>query len=426
MEIFILIILILLNGFFALSEIALVSSKPSRLEQMRINGSKGAAVALRLLQNSKNFLSAVQVGITLIGILTGAYGGITVADKVAPVFRYFDLTRPFANDIALAVTVVVITFFSIVIGELVPKTIALSNPEAIAKRIAPVIQYFSRIFFPFVKLLSGSTSLINKILNIQQKSEQVTEAELRQMIKIASSEGVIEKEQNLLHERVFYFADKKAKHIMKHRTDVEWVDINKPNDSIKEQILITHRSKIICCDGNLDHFLGILYVKDYLGAVSRGESINIKDLLIQPLIVPENAEAQKVLNLFRQNSVHFCVVVNEYGGFEGIITLRDIMENIIGDIPDEGEPYEPDLFVRDDNSVLINGDAPVETLAEIIEPFEIDFEKIDYSTVAGFVFNYIDKIPKVGDKFTYAGYEFEIVDIDGNRIDKILVKKIMV
>ncbi len=423
MEIVVLGILILLNGFFALSEIALVSSKKSRLEQSRIEGSNGAKIALYLLENSGNFLSSIQIGITLIGIVTGVYGGINIADDVSPFFQSIDFTRPYANEIALSLTVVVITFVSIVIGELVPKTIALSRPERIAIFVAPVIYYFNGAFYPFVKLLSVSTNLINKLIGIKKPSEQLTEAELRQMIKIASNEGVIEKEQNIIHEKIFYFSDKKAKHIMTHRTDVEWIDIDRPNDEIKRRLLDVQHSKIICCKGELDDFQGILYLRDFYKSITLTNEFKIGDLIIEPIVVPENADAKKVLDLLRQKKIHICCVVNEYGGFEGIITLHDIIENIIGQIPDEGENYEPDVFIRDDKSVLVSGDAPIETLVEIIEDFTIDFEKIDYSTVAGFVFNQINKIPQIGDKLDYLGYKIEIVDIDGNRIDKILITK---
>jgi putative hemolysin len=423
MELIVIGILILLNGFFALSEIALVSSKKSRLEQMKIEGRRGAKTALKLLKNSENFLSAVQVGITLIGIVTGVYGGLNIAEDITPHLQQIKFLESSANEIALAVTIVIITYFSIVMGELVPKTIALSNPEKIAVKIAPVIFYFSKLFYPFVKLLSVSTNLFNNFIGIEKKPDYLTEAELRQMLKMASHEGVIEKEQNLIHEKVFYFADKKAKHIMTHRVDVEWVDLKESDDVVKAAILRSRHSKIICCEEGLDNFTGILSIKDYLLAFNTGRSINITDLLIPPLIVPENSEARKVLKLFRQKQSYFCIVVNEYGSFEGIITLHDIMENLIGEMPEEGESDEPDIYIRNDKSVLVSGDAPVEILDGIIEGFVIDFGQIDYSTVAGFVFDNIRKIPQVGDKFEYAGYTIEIVDIDGNRIDKLLIYK---
>ena len=252
----------------------------------------------------------------------------------------------------------------------------------------------------------------------------MTEPELRQMIKIASREGVIEKEQKKLHEKVFYFSDKRAKHIMTHRTEVEWIDLKKPEEKIRSEILKARHSKILCCNGILENFVGVLFIKDYLLALNSDTPVKITDLLIQPLIIPESSDAHKVLALFKQKLTQFCIVVNEYGSFEGIITLHDIMENIIGEFPEEGDSMEPDIFIRDDKSVLVSGDAPVEILDGIIEGFMIDFEKIDYSTVAGFVFSNINKIPQIGDKFEYAGYLIEIVDIDGKRIDKILIRQI--
>ncbi|HBE41942.1 MAG TPA: HlyC/CorC family transporter [Bacteroidales bacterium] len=424
MEILILTVLILLNGFFSLSEIALVSSKRSRLEQLRNEGRNGASTALRLLDNSGNFLSAIQVGITLIGIVTGYYGGSNLADDVAPLFEKIGFIGNSAHNVALVLTIIIITYFSIVIGELVPKIISLSNPEKIAIRIAPFISFFSKSFYPFIKFLSSSTSVIVKILGIKHKIEHITEAELRQMIKLASREGVIEQEQNKIHEKVFYFSDKRAKHIMTHRTEVEWINLKKPEEVIRSEIMGTKHSKILCCNGSLENFAGVLVVRDYLISLNRNKEMKIKDLLVQPLIIPETSDAHKVLELFKEKLTQFCVVVNEYGSFEGIITLHDIMENIIGEVPEEGEPYEPDIFIRDDKSVLVNGDAPAEILDGIIEGFTIDFEKVDYSTVAGFVFSKINRIPRIGDKIEYAGYSIEIIDIDGNRIDKVLIRKI--
>ena len=424
MEILILGILILMNGFFSLSEIAMVSSKRSRLEQFKIEGRRGANTALRLMDHSGTFLSAIQVGITLIGIVTGVYGGMNIADDITPLFRKIGFPESTVHEFALALTIITITYFSIVIGELVPKTIALSNPEKIAVKIAPPVYYFSSLFYPVVRFLSFSTSLIIKILGIKKRSVQLTESELRQMIKIASREGVIEKEQKKIHEKVFYFSDKRAKHIMTHRTEVEWINLKKPEATVRSEILKTRHSKILCCNGNLDNFIGVLYLKDYLLALNSDKDFKITDLLAQPLIIPESSDAHKVLDLFKQKLTQFCIVVNEYGSFEGIITLHDIMENIIGEFPEEGEPVEPDIFVRDDKSMLVNGDAPVEILDGIIEGFTIDFEKIDYSTVAGFVFSHTKKIPQIGDKFEYAGYMIEIVDIDGKRIDKILIRKV--
>lgn len=422
-EIFVLILLIIINGFFALSEIALVSGKKTRLEHEMLRGSKGAAIALKLLDNSENFLSAIQVGITLIGIVTGVYGGMNIADDVAPFFEQFEPLKTYAGEIALVSTVFFITYLSIVIGELVPKTIALSNPEKIAIRVAPVVYYFSKVFYPFVRLLSGSTSIINRLLGIKKINNQITEAELRQIIKTASNEGVIDKEQNTLHEKVFSFADKKAKHILTHRTDVEWIDLKMSFADIYDKLQDCHHSKIVCCEDNMDEIKGILNLKDFFKKAAVQSSFSIEELLKEPLVVPESKEAQDVLEMMRQQKKQICCVVNEFGGFEGIITMHDIIENILGHIPGDGDEDEPDVFVRSDKSVLVNGDAPIETLGEIIPDFSVDFETIDYSTVAGFVLSQLNKIPSTGDKFEYLDWQFEIIDMDRNKIDKILISE---
>jgi putative hemolysin len=423
MELIVLGFLILLNGFFALSEASLISSKRARLEQFKIKGISGAKVALKLLDNSEVFLSAIQVGITLIGIVTGVYGGVNIADDLTPFFSQYEPIQEFAHEIALSLTVLAITYVSIVIGELVPKTIALSNPEKIAIRVAPIIFYFSKVFYPFVRLLALSTNLINKLIGLKMNEGQVTEQELRHMLKFASHEGVIEKEQNRMHEKVFYFSDKKAKHIMTHRKDVEWIDIEQSKDDFYAEMLDLKHSKIIVGRNGIDEFIGVLKVKEYLINFYSKNPEPLESLLAEPIVIPENADAQKVLDLFRQKQNYLAVVVDEYGSFEGIITLHDIIENIIGDVPEEGENLEPDVFVRDDQSVLVSGDAPIETLVDLIEDFHIDFEEIDYSTVAGYVFNHINKIPELGDKVVLADCIIEVVDIDNNKIDKVLITK---
>ncbi|MBV5312232.1 MAG: HlyC/CorC family transporter [Prolixibacteraceae bacterium] len=423
MELIVLGFLILLNGFFALSEAALISSKRARLEQFKVKGKSGAKVAMKLLENSENFLSAIQVGITLIGIVTGVYGGVNIADDITPFFNQFELTREFAHEIALSLTVLAITYISIVIGELVPKTIALSNPEKISIRVAPIVFYFSKVFYPFVRLLALSTKLINKIIGLKQSEGQVTEQELRHMLKFASNEGVIEEEQNRMHEKVFYFSDKKAKHIMTHRKDVEWIDAEQKKEEIHEEILNLRHSKIIVGRNSIDEFTGVLNVKEYLINFYSPKPEPLDSLLSEPLVIPENADAQRVLDLFREKQNYMAVVVDEYGSFEGIITLHDIIENIIGSVPEEGETPEPEVFVREDQTVLVSGDAPIETLVDLIEDFYIDFDEIDYSTVAGYVFNQINKIPELGDKVVLSDCIIEVVDIDNNKIDKVLITK---
>lgn len=423
MEFLVISLLILLNGFFALSEIALVSSSKSRLEQLKNQGRKGSRTALKLLEDPESFLSSIQVGITLIGIVTGVYGGLSIADDITPFFRKFTMLTNSAEEISLTVTALIITYFSIVIGELVPKTIALSNPEKIAVKIAAPVYYFKLLFYPVVRFLSFSTALINKLLGIKKQTQHLTESEIRYMLKTASMEGVIGKGQDMIHQKVFYFSDKKAKHLMTHRMDVEWIDLNLPENQLKDAILNFRHSRIVCCRDSLDNFQGILLVKDYLTAFARDKEPVISKLITQPVFIPESADAPKVLDRFKKEKVNFCVVVNEYGTLEGIITLHDILENLIGEFPEVGETEEPDIFVRDDKSYLISGDAPVEILDGVFDNYFTDLENIEYTTVAGFVLDHIDKVPQIGDKFTFNDYVIEIVDIDGNRIDKILVRE---
>lgn len=421
--ILVIVVLILLNGFFALSEIALVSSKRTRLETEGNNGHKGAQVALELQSNSENFLSAIQVGITLIGIVNGVYGGVTIAAQVAPFFEHFDIIAPYADNISLVLVVFVITYVSIVVGELVPKTIALNNPEKVAKLVAIPISFFSKVFYPFVSLLSKSTHLLNKLLGIQKRTDVISEMELMSMIKAASMQGVIEKEQDIIHERVFYFSDKRARHLMTHRIDIDWIDVNNNEDAIVNEIVQSRHSKLIVCNGSLDNFLGVVTVKDVLVELLNKTSFTLTQFVDEPLIVPSSIRAQRVLDLFKKNQQYIAFVVDEYGNFEGIITLHDIIENLVGDIPQEDEQIEPDIFLRDDNSSLVSGDASIEIMAQFIDDFVIDFDEIDYSTVAGFVLANINKIPQLGDKFEYEDLIFEIIDLDGNRIDKVLITK---
>lgn len=423
MELLIILLLILINGFFSLSEIAVISSKETRLNQARLTGSKGAVTALKLRDDSENFLSSVQVGITLVGLITGAYSGISLAGYITPFFDKIDTLRPYSHGISISLIMFLTTYVTIVIGELVPKTIALNNPEKVAVKVAPLINIFSKIFFPFVKLLAVSTTFITNLLGIKKTADSMTETELRQMIKTASLDGVIEKDQTNIHEKVFNFSDKRAIHLMTHRIEVEWIDLEETEEEIRKDIEGYQHNKIICCNGSLDNLVGVLLVKDYYKALISGNDFLIKSLVVQPVVIHENTSAPKVLEQMKNHRTHICVVVDEYGDFEGIITFHDIMENLVGLLPDEGEVVEPDYFVRDDKSVLINGDAPIEVMSSIIDDFDIDFELIDYSTVAGFVIDQINEIPKVGDKINYLDYIIEIVDMDGNRIDKVLIWK---
>ena len=419
-DIIVILLLIVLNGFFALSEIAVVSAKKTKLEARRKKGSKGAAMALKLQSDPDNFLSAVQVGITLIGIINGAYGGATFAVYVEPFFEKFVLSAEHAYTISLVIVVFFITYVSIVIGELVPKTVALNNPEKVAIKVSRSINVVKIIFYPFVKLLAVSTSFINRLIGIKPKEDRVTEMELRAMLKTASNEGVIAQEENIIHEQVFYFSDKRSIHIMTHRTDVEWVDISESKDVIINELLKTKHSNILACNKQIDDFVGVISMRNFLMKLTKKEEFSIEELIIEPLIVPSTLRAQKVLESMKEKRQFMAVVVDEYGSLEGIITMHDFFENILGFIPEEADT-DPQIYMRNEYSAIISGEAPIELLSYLDEEFIVDFDEIDYSTIAGFVFSNLNKIPSVGDYFVSGDLSFEVMDVDNNRIDKVLV-----
>ncbi|MDN5306081.1 MAG: magnesium and cobalt exporter, family, partial [Bacteroidota bacterium] len=347
----------------------------------------------------------------------------TLSVYVEPFFRQFAWSAPYASTISIILVVFLITYVSIVIGELVPKTIALNNPEKVSIFVSRPVHVVSIVFYPFVRLLATSTSLFNKLIGLKPVSGTLSEMELRAMLKTASKEGVIEREENIIHEQVFYFSDKRARHLMTHRTDVEWVNVLQKKEQIVADLLKCRHSKVLACNGKLDDFVGIISIKEFLIAYYANHDFSLNELVQEPLIFPSSLRAQKVLETFRDKHKSFAVVVDEYGSLDGIITLHDIFENLVGTLVDENENEEPDIFMRNDHSALVNGEAPLEILTLFLDDFIIDFETIDYSTIAGFVLSNINKIPQVGDKFVYDNTEFEIVDVDGNKIDKVLITK---
>lgn len=424
MDILIILLLILLNGFFSMSEIAIVSFKKIRLEQYENAKPKRVKAAIYLQENQEDFLAAIQVGITLIGLINGFIGGSAVAKYFIPLFEWMKMSTAAAANVSVVVSILLVTFITIVFGELVPKTISLSNPERTSLNVAPVMYWISLIFRPIVKLLAGTTRLVDRILDIKRGESQITEDELRDMLKEAEETGVIEEEQNEIHEKVFYFADKKAKHIMTHRSEVEWIDLNLPEEQFIQQLFEVNSSKILVCDKHIENYAGVLKVKEFFIHKMKNDSCTLQEMLFKPLEFSDTTNAQDILEAFREEQRYFGVVLNEFGDLEGIVTLHDILENLVGEIPEEEEIVEPDIFVREDKSVLVNGDAPIETLLDVIEGFEIDFDEVDYATVAGFVLENIEKMPEIGDGFDILQHHVEIVDMDHNRIDKVLISKI--
>lgn len=401
-----------------MAEIALVSSRKPRLEAQANKGDAKAKAALALATNPNTFLSTVQVGITLIGILTGIFSGENLKSPLIAFFNQFTWAQGYSNAIATAIIVLVITYFSLVIGELVPKRIGLAKPEAIAKSFAKPMSWLSRLTFPFIWLLTTSTNLIVKLFNLKSKDNQVTEEEIKAMISEGSEHGAIEEEEKDIIERVFHLGDRNITSLMTHRTEIVWFDLEDTVDTITEQKDQINHSTYPVCNKTVDDIKGIIYIKDLLKA--SGDTI-LKDLVKPALFVPENNSAYQVLEKIKQTKIHTCFIVNEYGTLEGMLTLNDILEAIVGDVPQSGqEEYE--IVERADGSYLV--DAQI-TFYDFLSRFEktqwMNEGDNEFDTIAGFVLHELKRIPKTGDHFAWKGFEFEIIDMDGQRIDKLLV-----
>jgi len=426
MEIFIISILFLINGLFAMYEIALVSSRKSRLEEKAKFGNIGAKKALKLLREPEKILSAIQVGITLVGIVSGAYGGMAFAEDIAPIFMGIPSLAPHAHTLAIVIVIGLITYFSLIIGELVPKSIALNNPEGIAIFLSPFMSVIGLMFYPVIWFLSVSTKLVLKLFRIKNKEESpVTEEELRILLKQGSEHGVIEKEESDIINEVIRFGDKRASTIMTHRLDVKWIDNTDSTDEILSIALQSSFSRLPVCHKSVDDVKGVVAIKDILAWYINHQTLNLEEIITDPIYIPEQLPATKVLELFRETRNHFGIVVNEYGSMEGIITLHDVTENIMGDLPEIEDADEPDVFQREDGSYLIDGSMNLEDVKDLLvlsSLFEKDEEEVNINTIGGLAMYKLNRIPKTGDKFSVRGKYFEIVDMDGNRVDKLLVK----
>lgn len=423
MEYLIILGLFILNGLFAMSEIALVSSKRARLEEKAKKGSKGAKIALKLLDEPEKFLSTVQIGITLIGIIAGAFGGLAFADDFVPVLQKISWLAPYADKAAIAIVVTVITYLSLVIGELVPKTIAFNNPEGITVTLAPVMKLLSWITTPVVSFLSFSTKIFLKILMIKKKERTpVTEEELKILIEKGTQFGTLEHKESELLKRIFRFGDRRAYEIMTNRQDVIVINIKDTLERIKQQVYENPFSRYPVYDETPDNIFGIFTIKDFFHSLNNKPDFRLKDILTQPLFIPDNLTGIKVFEKFQKTKTYVAIVIDEYGSFEGIITLHDLIENIFGDLPDKHEEEEIAIIKRDDGSLLIDGSILID---ELKEHLHINFEdEENYSTLGGFMMYKLNRIPKAGDKFEYKSYMFEIVDMDAKRVDKVLVTRI--
>ena len=423
MEIIVIILLTFLNAFFALSEISLVSVKKSRIQHLADQGNSRAKTILGLLDKPENFLSSVQVGITLIGIIAGAYGGANLTDDMEKLLVNVKFLGGSVHMVSLFIVIGSITYFTIVVGELVPKTIAMNSAEKIALVCAPIIKYFTLATFPFVKLLSISTKLILKLFGAKENdADHMSEEELKFMLFNAGKQGVLETDESQVHQNLFYFTDQTAKSLMTHNSEVEWIDFNLSIDQIFEQLLKSVRSKFIVCDGQMSNIKGVITIKDFFENY-KTPGFKLQDIIEDPIYIIQNTPAFKILSLFKTRKQYIGTVIDEYGGVVGIITLHDLIEAIVGDLPEEDEVDELDITKRDDGSYLINGKTLIFELNQYFQKEIIEDNISQYTTVAGFMLEHLKAIPVAGNNFEYENYYFEIMDVDGLRIDKILMKQ---
>lgn len=422
-EVLLILFLITLNGLFAMSELALVSARKVRLQQRAEDGDKRARVALDLVENPNRLLSTIQIGITLVGVFSGALGGATLAKDLQEVLIKVTWLTRYSREVSLVLVVLPITYLSLVIGELIPKRLALTNPERIALLVARPMQALSWLMRPVVWLLSRSTELGVRAIGAPASTEPlVTEEEIRVMLEQGAQTGILEEAEQDIVESVFRFADRTVDAIMTSRLDIVWLDIEEPFDEIIKQVIGSRYTVFPVAEGSLDNVLGILSVKDLLVAVREHQVVDIKALLKQPFYAPESMPALKVLEEVKRSGVSMALVIDEYGGVLGMVTSQDILTAFVGDIPDAGQEAEPQVVQRADGSWLFDGLLRVDELKELLELDELpDEEHLGYQTVGGMLMSALGMIPKSGQFLDWGGFRFEVVDMDGHRVDKVLV-----
>ena len=421
-EVFLIFLLVIANGVFSMAEMAVVSSRKARLRQRMEEGSKGAAVALELAENPNDFLSTVQVGISMIGTLAGAFGGATIAEKLAVTLKQYPAVAHYSDSIALGVVVLVITYLSLIVGELVPKSLALGKPETIASALAPPMRWLARLGSPAVRFLTFSTRLVLKLLPVKQSQEApVTEEEIKVLIAQGTQHGTFHAAEQEMVEGVFRLGDRKVVELMRPRNKVTWLDVEDPwavNESI---IAESNFSRFLAAEGDLDRIIGVVHVKDLFVASRRDSTVDLRALARKPLYIPETTPALHLLEQFRRTGEELAVVVDEHGGVEGIVALADIMEAVVGDLgPGDARPQ---IVQREDGSWLADGTLLIADLVEALELRELPGEEEAFTTLGGFVFAHLNRIPSPGDHFLVDGWRFEVVDMDRNRVDKVLIQR---
>jgi putative hemolysin len=419
-ELVIVVALILLNAFFAMSELALVSARRARLQGMAEQGHRGAKAALALAADPNRLLSTVQVGITLIGIFAGAFGGATLSVPLRDWMVTLPVVGPWADGLSFAIVVVAITYFSLIVGELVPKRIALNHAESIASRVARPMQTVAAVGAPIVWLLQRSTELVLRLLGVSAVPAQtVTEEEVKSMIAEGARTGVFDPAEREMLEGVLRLADRSVRTIMTPRPDVVWLDIDDIPEAIRREITASGRSRFPVSRGDLDEIVGIVHSKDLLDLLLTGKPLDLQICLHKPLIIHDGTPVLRVLELFKQAGLHMAIVVDEYGSIEGIATVTDILETIAGDFPDEGED-DASAIRREDGTWLVDGMLPIDEVEHRLGLRGLRGER-DFHTLAGFILAELGHVPRAGEHFVHQGSRYEVMDMDGRRVDKVLI-----
>lgn len=420
-ELTLVVLLILLNGFLAMSELAVVSSRLARLRALESAGVSGAATAIRLAEDPSKFLSTVQIGITLVGVLAGAFSGATLAERLGLYLAEQGMAETWADAVSLVGVVAIVTYLSLIIGELVPKQIALGNPERVAAFVARLLLWIGRIFAPAVMLLDASSRLVLKLLGRQGKSQEtVTEEEIKMLVAEAESAGVLDPAEKQMISGVLRFGDRPVSALMTPRHEVDWVDLEDKQSEIRQKLTASRHSRLPVGKGSVDEVVGIVQAKDLLNAYLSGEAVDIRGHVKDAPIIHESADALEMLEVLKRATVHMALVVDEYGTFQGVVTSGDILEAIAGAFREQGEESE-DAVRRDDGSWLLSGSMPRDELADLLLlPIPADAM---FHTLAGFMLDNLKRMPKVGDSVVVGGWRLEVVDMDGRRIDRVLAQR---
>jgi putative hemolysin len=419
LELLIVIFLIVMNGLLAMSELAVVSSRKSRLEHLANQGSRGSRAALRLIDDPSRFLSTVQIGITLVGIIAGAFSGATLGQRLGIWLNTFPWISPYGNSVGIGITVVGITYLSLIIGELVPKRIALTQPERVASLVAGPMRGLSLVAAPAVWVLHVSTERVLRLLGLAGARETtVTEEEVKSLIAEGTQAGIFVPQEQEMIEGVLRLADRSVRLIMTPRTRIIWVDVQSDRNTIIDMVRSHRFSRLLVCDGTVDQPVGFIHTKNLLPEALSCEEVTLSELVTPLLYVSDRTTVLKLLNRFKKEKVYLAVVVDEYGTIEGLVTLTDVIEAIAGDLPEQGEDDDPQIVQRDDGSWLADGMVPTDEVEAITGIYMGE----DVEMLAGFVLDHLGKIPKAGASFLHGNARFEVVDMDGNRIDKVLIE----